>query len=82
MAEIRSIGNRFVPNEEIDQYEAEDAEADEIQNDPFITSLGSHIRSCWQEARDNKDEYLTDRLLKSLRLRKGEYMLLRSHLST
>ena len=77
MAEIRSIGNRFVPNEEIDQFEAEDAEAeksaDEIQNDPFITSLGGHIRACWQEARDNKDEYLTDRLLKSLRLRKGEY---------
>ena len=75
MAEIRSIGSRFASNEEIDKYEAEDAEltADEVQNDPFITSLGSHIRTCWQDARDNKDEYITDRLLKCLRLRKGEY---------
>jgi len=75
MAEIRSIGPRFTSNEKLDEYEAEDAEktADEIQADPFITSLGGHIRTCWQEARDNKDKYLTDRLLKSLRLRKGEY---------
>jgi hypothetical protein len=75
MAEIRTIGPRFISNQKLDEYEAEDAEktADEIQADPFITSLGGHIRSCWQEARDNKDEYLTDRLLKSLRLRKGEY---------
>lgn len=48
-------------------------DADEVQADTFITSLGSYIRMCWQKARDNKDDEITDRLLKCLRLRKGEY---------
>ena len=85
MAEIRSLESgrtgtnkgfvRYASNEDLDRYEAEDAEktADEVQADPFITSLGGYIRTCWQAARDNKDEEITDRLLKCLRLRKGEY---------
>ena len=66
---------RFSSNEDLDRYETEDAEksADEVQADPFITSLGGHIRSCWEEARNNKDEEITPRLLKCIRIRKGEY---------
>jgi len=85
MAEIRSFDSsrtgakrgfvNFVSNDELDRYDEEDAAktADEVQADPFISSLAGYIRTCWQEARDNKDEEITDRLLKCLRLRKGEY---------
>ena len=85
MAEIRSLESgrtglnkgfmRFASNDDLDRYEEEDAkkQADEVQADPFITSLGGYIRTCWQEARDSKDQEITDRLLKCLRLRKGEY---------
>jgi hypothetical protein len=56
--------------------EAEEAAAAkaalERQNTPMLTSLASHVRKCWEEARDAKRPIETT-MLKSLRQRKGEY---------
>lgn len=56
--------------------EAEEAAAAkaalERQQTPMLTSLASHVRKCWEEARDAKRP-IEQTMLRSLRQRKGEY---------
>ena len=62
----------------LDYVTKEDEAADrtkreaERQSEPIITELYSYIRTRWQRARDAKSG-ITDRLLRCLRQRKGEY---------
>lgn len=64
----------FVGNDEIEKKEAEERRkaADANQNDAVLTSLASHIRKCWQAARDAKQP-VEEKLLKALRQRQGKY---------
>ena len=44
----------------------------ELQSQPHIIGLASHVRNRWEEARDAKDD-LEERMLQCLRQRNGEY---------
>ena len=66
----------FTPNSELVRREQEAAAkkiADEEQAEPVILGLAAHINTVWQDHRDAKQEEIEERLLKCLRLRKGEY---------
>jgi hypothetical protein len=43
------------------------------QNQPVITGLASHIRQCWSAARDAKVATVEQRMIESVRARRGEY---------
>lgn len=47
--------------------------AEEANAAPMIEGLALHIRRCWQEAKDAKEETVEPLLLKSIRQRRGEY---------
>lgn len=54
--------------------EEERAAAEERQAQPFVTGVAGHIHKCWAYARDAKlVSGVRDRLLKSVRARRGEY---------
>lgn len=59
------------PLERTLEEERERAEA--AQNIPVITSLAGHVRQCWANARDAKRNTVEDRMLKSMRARRGVY---------
>lgn len=44
-----------------------------IQAAPLVTGLAGYIRHCWSEARMAKDQNVTERMLQSVRARRGEY---------
>lgn len=58
-----------IPQDE-ETYSPEIASA--LQNRPYITELSAHIEKCWQAAKSAKDE-VTERLLATERMRRGEY---------
>ena len=70
------IGAVFETNDQIQAQEdaeiALEMEARERQNQPVITSLAAHVRSCWQAAKDAKRD-IEDVMIESLRRKKGEY---------
>jgi hypothetical protein len=43
------------------------------QNQPVITGLAGHIRQCWTAARDAKVSTVEQRMIESVRARRGEY---------
>lgn len=53
--------------------EAENARVETTQAQPIIQSLASHVKACWQVARDSKRQTVESRLLQSVRARRGEY---------
>lgn len=66
---------RVFSGEQLDKIGAEEQarrEAEERQNAPLITNLASHVRSCWEPARNAKQPIET-RMLKAKRQRNGEY---------
>ena len=53
--------------------EQERAAAQEAQAKPLITGISGHIRQCWTEARDAKQQTVEERLLRNMRARRNEY---------
>ena len=47
--------------------------SEEAQNQPMIQGLAAHVRQAWMWARTAKQSTIEDRMLKSLRQRRGEY---------
>ncbi len=68
---LKIVGNaELVTKEEAEA--AKRAELEARQNEPYILGLASHIRECWEAAKQAKDPIeLT--MLKALRQRNGEY---------
>ena len=63
---VRMVGNK--------QLEAEaKAAALQANNAPVIQGLAAHVRSCWSNAMDAKMITVEQRMLKSVRQRRGEY---------
>jgi hypothetical protein len=65
----------FTSNGTLDAQDAERAAqraAQDRQSTPYILSLASHVRKCWESARDAKQP-IERGMLKALRQRKGEY---------
>ena len=53
--------------------ETERRDAELRQQQPMIQSLVSHVQKCWEVARTAKMQTIEQRMLKSLRQRRGEY---------
>lgn len=53
--------------------EDERAKAEKENQEPVIEGLAAHIRKCWQEAKQAKEQEIEGRLLSNLRQRRGEY---------
>lgn len=53
--------------------ENEKREAERTNASPVIQSLAAHVRECWSVARIAKQQTVEQRMLKSLRARRGEY---------
>lgn len=51
---------------------AQRAEAEKVQQQPVLTGLAAHIRSAWEVNKREKDN-AEDRMLQSMRQRRGEY---------
>lgn len=65
----------FTSNGTLNAQEAAQAAqraAEQRQATPYILSLASHVRKCWEQARDAKQP-IERNMLKALRQRKGEY---------
>tara|TARA_R110000868_G_scaffold100451_6_gene276256 strand:- start:2092 stop:4176 length:2085 start_codon:yes stop_codon:yes gene_type:complete len=65
----------FTSNGTLDAQDAErvaQRAAQDRQATPYILSLASHVRKCWESARDAKQP-IERGMLKALRQRKGEY---------
>ena len=66
---LRVVGNAELVKEE---EAAAKAALQDRQNEPYILGLHSHIRECWDAAKDAKNPIETI-MLKALRQRNGEY---------
>lgn len=53
--------------------EEERAEAEKKQATTLIANLSSYVRKCWNTARDAKRNTVENRMLQSIRARRGEY---------
>lgn len=53
--------------------ETERRDAELRQQQPMIQSLSAHVQKCWEAARTAKMQTVEQRMLKSLRQRRGEY---------
>lgn len=53
--------------------EDERAAAEKEASKPVIEGIAAHIRKCWDEAREAKEQKVEKQMLKNLRQRKGEY---------
>lgn len=70
---VTSVGG-IMEMRSLDQVLADErAAAEEQNNRPEITGLAGHIRKCWTEARQAKEQTVEPRMLKNLRQRRGEY---------
>src|SRR5436190_1621923 len=47
--------------------------AELAQSQPLIQSLAAHVRKCWSQARDAKEQTMEQRMLSAVRARRGEY---------
>lgn len=58
----------------LDRMEADaKKQAEQSQNEPVIQGLAMYVRKCWQAARDARQMKIDERLLESVRARRGEY---------
>lgn len=64
LIEVRSLAR---------MQEDEMREAEQANSAPEIEGLAAHIRKCWAEAKDAKEDKIEPLLLKAIRQRKGEY---------
>ena len=72
MGSAYSVGGlvNVVPLKTLQDQERQKAE--QANNAPVLTGLASHVRKCWQDARDAKRD-IELRMLRNLRSRRGEY---------
>nr|DAN15927.1 MAG TPA: Portal protein [Caudoviricetes sp.] len=70
---VTSVGG-IMEMRSLDQMLADEkAAAEAANNKPEITGLAGHIRACWQEAKQAKEQTIEKRMLQNLRQRRGEY---------
>lgn len=53
--------------------EAQQKASDLAQNQPLITGLAAHVRSCWSMARMAREQTVEERMFQSMRQRRGDY---------
>lgn len=64
----------IVSNSQLEKNETERRRAaEEANNAPIVQGLASHIRKCWESARRAKEQTVEQRMLQSIRQRRGEY---------
>jgi len=68
-----TLGGVLSAVSQADIYEQERRAAELAQNQPLITSLASYLRTCWQAARQAKEQTVEQRMFASVRARRGEY---------
>lgn len=64
---------RMVGNAQLNAEAAARAAAERANNQPVIQGLAAHVRAVWQRNLDNKQLTVEQRMLKSVRQRRGEY---------
>lgn len=70
---VTSVGG-FMTIKSLGQMQAEEKQAaTEANNAPVVQGLAAHIRKCWSSARQAKEMTVEQRMLKSMRQRRGEY---------
>lgn len=70
---VTSVGG-IMEMRSLSQLMADERAAAEQKNSaPEIAGLAGHIRKCWVEAREAKEETVEKRMLQNLRQRRGEY---------
>lgn len=70
---VTSVGG-FMTIKSLGQMQQEERNAaTEANNAPVVQGLAAHIKKCWSSARQAKEMTVEQRMLKSLRQRRGEY---------
>lgn len=70
---VTSVGG-FMTMKSLGQMQAEERQAaTEANNTPVVQGLAAHIRKCWNSARQAKEMTVEQRMLKSIRQRRGDY---------
>lgn len=70
---VTSVGG-IMTMKSLGQMQAEERQAaTEANNTPVVQGLAAHIRKCWNSARSAKEMTVEQRMLKSLRQRRGDY---------
>ncbi len=70
---VTSVGGIMEMRSLSQQLEDERAKAEQDASKPIIAGLAGHIRRCWNEAREAKEQKAERQMLKNLRQRRGEY---------
>lgn len=73
---VVSIGGimPIISNAQLEQDNAERLrKAEDANNAPVVQGLAGHIRKCWESARQAKEQTVEQRMLQSIRQRRGEY---------
>ena len=70
---VVSVGGIMEMRSLSQQLEYERAKAEKDAEKPIIAGLAGHIRRCWNEAREAKEQKAEKQMLKNLRQRRGEY---------
>lgn len=70
---IASVGGLVTIKSGRQLIEEDRAKASEANNTPVVQGLASHIRECWTTARLAKEMTIEQRMLQSIRQRRGEY---------
>ena len=70
---VTSVGGIMEMRSLSQQLEDERAKAEQYASKPIIAGLAGHIRRCWNEAREAKEQKAERQMLKNLRQRRGEY---------
>ena len=70
---VVSVGGIMEMRSLSQQLEDERAKAEKDAEKPIIAGLAGHIRRCWNEAREAKEQKAEKQMLKNLRQRRGEY---------
>jgi hypothetical protein len=52
---------------------AQKAQAEEVNSSPIVTGLAGHVKQCWTWARMAKQQTVEERILQSIRQRRGHY---------
>lgn len=70
---VTSVGG-IMTMKSLGQMQAEERQAaTEANNTPVVQGLAAHIRKCWNSARQAKEMTVEQRMLKSIRQRRGDY---------
>ena len=70
---VTNIGGILQIRSARQMLEDEKASAEQDNTQPVISGLAAHIRKCWSEARDAKEQSVEEDMLEAIRQRRGEY---------